>query len=105
ALGPAWAQARPLDGPRLGGPGALPFAGILLTIAFAPLINRRFWHHHYGKLAFVWAALTLAPLAALYGADAALAALSHALLDDYLGFIAFLFSLYVVAGGIVVAGT
>jgi Na+/H+ antiporter NhaD/arsenite permease-like protein len=105
ALMPAGAHAATLDGASLRWPWALPFAGILLTIAFAPLINRRFWHHHYGKLAFVWAALTLAPLAALYGADAAFAALSHALLGDYLGFIAFLFALYVVAGGIVVAGT
>src|SRR5580700_10013799 len=104
-LMPASAHAAALDGASLRWPWALPFAGILLTIAFAPLVNRRFWHHHYGKFAFVWAALTLAPLAALYGADAAFAALSHALLGDYLGFIAFLFALYVVAGGIVISGT
>src|SRR5215813_6367372 len=104
-LMPTAASAATLDGASLRWPWALPFAGILLTIAFAPLVNRRFWHHHYGKLAFVWAALTLTPLAALYGVDAALAALSHALLGDYLGFIAILFALYVVAGGIVVAGT
>ncbi len=104
-LVPASAHAATLDGAALRWPWALPFAGILLTIALAPLVNRRFWHHHYGKFAFVWATLTLAPLAALYGADAALAALSHALLGDYLGFIAILFALYVVAGGIVVAGT
>jgi Na+/H+ antiporter NhaD/arsenite permease-like protein len=102
---PAAADAATLDGASLRWPWALPFAGILLTIAFAPLINRQFWHHHYGKLAFVWAALTLTPLAALYGVDAALGALSHALIGDYLGFIAILFALYVVAGGIVVAGT
>jgi Na+/H+ antiporter NhaD/arsenite permease-like protein len=102
---PAAADAATLDGASLRWPWALPFAGILLTIAFAPLINRRFWHHHYGKFAFVWAALTLTPLAALYGVDTALGALSHALIGDYLGFIAILFALYVVAGGIVVAGT
>src|SRR6202046_3150122 len=104
-LGPASAHAATLDGAALRWPWALPFAGILLTIALAPLVNRRFWHHHYGKFAFVWATLAMAPMAALYGADAALAALSHALLGDYLGFIAILFALYVVAGGIVVAGT
>jgi Na+/H+ antiporter NhaD/arsenite permease-like protein len=104
-LVPASAQATTLDGASLRWPWALPFAGILLTIAFAPLVNRRFWHHHYGKVVFVWAMLTLAPLAMLYGADAALTALSQALLGDYLGFIAVLFALYVVAGGIVVAGT
>jgi Na+/H+ antiporter NhaD/arsenite permease-like protein len=104
-LVPAAAQAATLDGASLSWPWALPFAGILLTIAFGPLLFRRFWHHHYGKLAFVWATLTLAPLAALHGVDTALAGLSHALLDDYLGFIAILFALYVVAGGILVSGT
>jgi Na+/H+ antiporter NhaD/arsenite permease-like protein len=104
-LAPDAAHAAGLDGATLSWPWALPFAGILLTIAFAPLVIRRFWHHHYGKFAFAWAALTLTPLAALRGADSALAALAHALLGDYLGFIAILFALYVVAGGIVVAGT
>jgi Na+/H+ antiporter NhaD/arsenite permease-like protein len=107
---PAMADAATLDGATLEGatlswPWALPFIGILLTIALGPLAFARFWHRHYGKLAFVWAALTLAPLAASRGADAALAALAHALVGDYLGFIAILFALYVVAGGILVAGT
>ena len=47
----------------------------------------------------------MTPLAALYGVDTALAALSHALLGDYLGFIVILFALYVVAGGILISGT
>src|ERR1700689_4115552 len=102
---PGAAQAAALDGATLSWAWELPFVGILLTIAFAPLVIRRVWHHHYGKFAFVWAALTLVPLAALRGVDTALAALAHALLGDYLGFIAILFALYVVAGGIVVSGT
>ena len=102
---PDAAHAAALDGATLNWPWALPFAGILLTIALAPLVIRRIWHHHYGKLAFFWAVLTIVPLAALRGADTALAGLSHALLGDYLGFIAILFALYVVAGGIVVSGT
>jgi hypothetical protein len=105
APGPAHAADTALDGATLSWPWALPFAGILLTIAFAPLLVRRFWHRHYGKLAFVWATLTLAPMAALRDVDTAAAALSHALLADYLGFIAILFALYVVAGGILVTGT
>src|SRR3984885_6253593 len=93
-----------LDGATLYWPWALPFAGILLTIAFAPLLSPAFWHRHYGKLAFAWAALTLTPLAALRGVDVAVAILVHQLLADYLGFIAILFALYVVAGGILVTG-
>jgi Na+/H+ antiporter NhaD/arsenite permease-like protein len=104
-LSPGAAQAATLDGATLNWPWALPFVGILLTIACVPLASRHFWHDHYGKLAFVWATLTLAPMAALRGADTAFAALAHALLGDYLGFIALLFALYVIAGGILITGT
>jgi Na+/H+ antiporter NhaD/arsenite permease-like protein len=102
---PGAASAAGLDGAALHWVWAFPFAGILLSIALGPLLFKSFWHHHYGKFAFVWATLTLAPMAALYGADTALAALVHALLGDYLGFIAILFALYVVAGGILVIGS
>jgi len=102
---PSAAQAADLSGATLSWPWALPFAGILLTIALGPLAFRHFWHGHYGKLAFVWVALTLVPLAALRGIDVGLAALAHAILADYLGFIAILFALYVVAGGILIEGT
>jgi Na+/H+ antiporter NhaD/arsenite permease-like protein len=105
AVLPEPAAAAGLDGATLSWPWALPFAGILLSIAFAPLVLRKLWHRHYGKVAFVWAALALTPLAALRGFDTALAALAHALVGDYLGFIAILFALYVVAGGILLTGT
>ena len=93
-----------LDGTALRWPWALPFIGILLTIATGPLLFPRLWHHHYGKLAFIWSALTLAPLAALHGAPTAFAAFVHAMLAEYLSFIVLLFALYVVAGGILVTG-
>jgi Na+/H+ antiporter NhaD/arsenite permease-like protein len=102
---PSAAHAGDLGGATLSWPWALPFAGILLTIAVGPLAFRLFWHRHYGKLALVWAALTLLPLAALRGVDAGLGALAEAVLADYLGFIAILFALYVVAGGILVETT
>jgi Na+/H+ antiporter NhaD/arsenite permease-like protein len=96
--------ATTLDGTALRWPWALPFAGILLTIAIGPLLFPRFWHRHYGKLAFAWSTLTIAPLAALYGTPVALAAFVHEMLTEYLSFIVLLFSLYVVAGGILVTG-
>src|SRR5262245_30503090 len=101
---PAFA-AEALDGARLAWPWALPFLGLLLTIAAGPLLFPRVWHDHYGKLAFGWSVLTLAPMAALVGTDTALAVLVHALLAEYLSFIVLLFALYVVAGGILVTGT
>ncbi len=103
-LAPATAQATPLDGAALGWPWALPFIGILLAIAIAPLLVPRFWQRHYGKLAFVWAALAVVPLAALYDLPTALAVFLHTMLADYMPFIVLLFALYVVAGGILVTG-
>jgi Na+/H+ antiporter NhaD/arsenite permease-like protein len=98
------ANAAALDGAQLHWPWALPFIGILLTIATGPLLFPRLWHRHYGKLAFAWGTLTLAPMAALYNLPTAIAALVHAFFAEYLSFIVLLFALYVVAGGILVTG-
>jgi Na+/H+ antiporter NhaD/arsenite permease-like protein len=109
--GSAWAlvlipdvalAAPALDGASMGWAWELPFIGILLTIATGPLLFPKFWHDHYGKIALGWSALTLAPLALLRGTPASLAAFVHAILGDYLSFIVVLFTLYVVAGGILV---
>jgi Na+/H+ antiporter NhaD/arsenite permease-like protein len=101
---PATAHAAPLDGAALHWPWALPFIGILMTIAIAPLWVPKLWQRHYGKLAFIWAALAVVPLAALYDLPTALAAFLHTMLADYMSFIVLLFALYVVAGGILVTG-
>jgi Na+/H+ antiporter NhaD/arsenite permease-like protein len=98
------AQAAALDGAPLRWPWALPFVGILLTIATGPLLFPRVWHAHYGKLAFAWAALTLAPMAAIHGTPTAIEALVHAFFSEYLSFIVLLLALYVVAGGILITG-
>jgi Na+/H+ antiporter NhaD/arsenite permease-like protein len=92
----------------MGWAWALPFAGILLSIATGPLLFPKFWHAHYGKIAAAWALLTLAPLAIAFGASSALAAFVHAVLAvlaEYMSFIILLFALYVVAGGILITGT
>jgi len=100
--GPAHAAA--FDGATLRWPWALPFAGILLTIAAGPLLFPRLWHRHYGKLAFMWGTLAIVPIAALFDVPAAVAAFAHAMIGEYASFIVLLFSLYVVAGGILVTG-
>ena len=51
-----------LDGGDLILLWALPFAGILLSIALFPLFAPSIWHHHYGKISAGWAALFLALL-------------------------------------------
>jgi Na+/H+ antiporter NhaD/arsenite permease-like protein len=104
-LAPQAAQAAPaLDGAAMNWPWALPFIGMLLSIATGPLLFPSVWHHHYGKIAFAWAALTLLPLAAAFGVPATLAVFVHVALADYLSFIVLLFALYVVAGGILITG-
>lgn len=104
-LAPQAASAAPtLPGAGMAWPWALPFLGILLSIATGPLLFAHIWHHHYGKIAFAWAALTLLPMGLAFGAPAALAAFVHATLAEYVSFIVLLFSLYVVAGGILVTG-
>lgn len=106
ALAPQAAQAAPsLPGAAMTWPWALPFIGILLSIATGPLLFPKVWHHHYGKIAFGWTALTLVPLGLAFGLPAALAALVHAALAEYLSFIVLLFALYVTAGGILVTGS
>lgn len=51
--GTAWA-ATGLDGTAMSWPWALPFAGLLLSIAAGPLLFPRLWHAHYGKIAALW---------------------------------------------------
>ena len=97
--------ATALDGAAMGWPWALPFVGILLSIATGPLLFPKFWHNHYGKVAIGWALLTLLPIALIHGGPAMLAAFVHAILAHYLSFILLLFVLYTVAGGILVTGT
>jgi Na+/H+ antiporter NhaD/arsenite permease-like protein len=93
-----------LNGAAMSWPWALPFAGLLLSIATGPLLFPRFWHHHYGKVAALWALLTLVPLALSFGSSAAIAGFVHAMFAEYMSFIILLFALYTVAGGLLITG-
>jgi len=93
-----------LDGTTLSWPWSLPFIGVLLSIAAGPLWFPLVWSRHYGKIAAGWSALTLVAIAFAFGAATAIDSFLHAMLLDYMSFIALLFSLYVVAGGILVTG-
>lgn len=101
---PCAAHAADLDGAALAAWWALPFAGLLLSIACLPLLAPHFWHAHFGKIAAAWGLLLLGPLAAAHGMPTAWGTLVHALLAEYLPFIVLLASLYTVAGGICVHG-
>jgi Na+/H+ antiporter NhaD/arsenite permease-like protein len=93
-----------LDGASLGLAWALPFVGILLSIALGPLLVPQFWHHHFGKVAAVWALAFLVPFAMAQGASAVVTPLAEALLHDYIPFVVLLGALFTIAGGILVTG-
>jgi Na+/H+ antiporter NhaD/arsenite permease-like protein len=101
---PQAACAATLDGAAMTWPFALPFAGLLLSIALGPLLFPKLWHAHYGKIAAAWSAATLASIAWFAGGQVMFATLAHAMLGEYLSFIVLLFALYTVAGGILVSG-
>jgi Na+/H+ antiporter NhaD/arsenite permease-like protein len=84
---------------------AIPFLGLLLTIAVVPQLAPRLWHRHYGTLALGWALAFLLPEAALHGAGAAVAELLETAIFEYLPFALLLGSLFIVAGGLRVTGT
>src|SRR5262245_65815619 len=86
-----------LDGAAMSWPWALPFIGILLSIAGGRVLFPRVWHHHYGKIAAAWAMLALLAIAGAFSPSAAVASLVQAVLADYLYSILVLLPLYMVA--------
>jgi Na+/H+ antiporter NhaD/arsenite permease-like protein len=98
------AEAHELPGETMSLWWALPFAGLLLSIATGPLLFHRVWEHHYGKITLFWAALVVVPLAVAFGMPSATEAVLHALLTEYMSFIILLFALFTISGGILVAG-
>jgi Na+/H+ antiporter NhaD/arsenite permease-like protein len=100
----ATAAASHLDGAALGPIWAIPFAGLLLSIALLPLAAPHFWEHHFGKVAAFWVLALLLPCVVFFGAVRAAAEVLHTLLLDYVPFILLLFTLFVVAGGISISG-
>ena len=101
---PLDASAATLNGAALSPLWALPFAGILLSIAIAPLVAPHAWHSHYGKISAAWALAFLVPFAIVFGAQAAFATFVHAMLEEYVPFIILLTALFTVAGGICLNG-
>ncbi len=80
---------------------ALPFAGMLLSIALFPLLAPSFWHHHFKKIAIGWAFVLAAPWLVQFG-TLGLFVLLEVLLLDYVPFLILLWGLYTVSGGIMI---
>ncbi len=90
-------------GTRLPLWSVIPFIGILLSIALFPLLAPHFWHHHFGKVSTFWALLFALPFLLAFKGEGI-----HQILEiyliDYIPFIILLWSLFTVAGGILVRG-
>lgn len=84
---------------------AVPFAGLLLSIALGPLVAPHLWHRHYGKLAAFWTFGFLLPDAIHRGVRPMLATLTGVVLEEYLPFILLLAALFTIAGGLHIKGT
>ncbi len=94
----------------------LPFVALLLAIAILPLLRRthHWWEHNSNKL-LVAGLLGLLTLGYYWlrghgvhgtepGLETVKGVLKHALVDEYFPFLTLLFSLYVIAGGVIVRG-
>lgn len=104
AAWPLASHAATVDGATLSPFWALPFAGMLLSIAIFPLIAAHVWHRHFGKVSVTWALAFLIPFALNFGPQAALATFVHAMLEEYIPFIVLLTALFTIAGGICLHG-
>ncbi len=91
-----------LDGANLTLWWAMPFAGLLLSLALGPILIPQTWHHHYGKISALWAGSVITSL--LYNQH--LMSVNHlilaTMLHDYVPFICLIGALYIISGGIAV---
>jgi Na+/H+ antiporter NhaD/arsenite permease-like protein len=96
-------QAAEHLGGRLPPWSAIPFGGLLLSIALVPLVSPRAWHLHYKAITAFWATAFAAPF--VFGQGLlAFHVLAKALLTDYVPFVILLWALYTVSGGILLTG-
>ena len=82
---------------------AIPFVGILLSIALGPLVAPHFWHHHFPKVSAFWALLFAVPFL-IWNPAEAVQEILHIYLVDYIPFIILLWGLFTISGGIYVGG-
>ena len=82
---------------------ALPFVGMLLSIALLPLVAPSFWHHHYPKVTAGWALVLLVPFLLVHP-EAGWEAVAHTTIVDYVPFLILISTLFTIGGGIHVRG-
>ena len=94
-----------VDGAHLSIIWAVPFIGILLSIAVFPLVTPHFWHHHFGKVSTFWAIILIIPFIIFQGLSVTVYELLHVSLLEYIPFIILLLALFTISGGVRVTGS
>ena len=101
----AFAAAPGMPGAELSLLWTLPFVGMLLSIAFAPLLVPRFWHDHFGKVAIFWSLTFILPCFLVFGMATGTYHVWQIMIEKYFPYTILLLALFVVAGGVRVTGT
>jgi Na+/H+ antiporter NhaD/arsenite permease-like protein len=83
---------------------AVPFVGLILSLAILQAVAPDLWHKHERKIVAAWALATLVILGVSSGWGTVGATLIETALKDYVPFIILISALYVVAGGIRIVG-
>ncbi|MCX8655239.1 sodium:proton antiporter [Gilliamella sp. B2840] len=94
--------ASDFNGDQLSLVWAVPFIGILLSIALCPLFLVRLWHYHYGKIIIFWTTLFMVSAIFSFGMQTTINLTSHAILEEYIPFIVLLLALFTVSGGVLI---
>lgn len=93
-----------LNGAGLSPLWALPFVGIILSIALMPNLLPNFWKNHFGKVSYFWIIAVLAGIAISEGIGVSAHSLFGVMFDQFLPFIALLIALYTITGSIRLRG-
>jgi Na+/H+ antiporter NhaD/arsenite permease-like protein len=93
-----------LDGARLSPLWALPFLGIILSIAILPKVTPVFWGMHYGKIALCWSLIVLVGVGISQGFTVPIHSILSVTFDQFLPFIFLLLALFTITGGIKLHG-
>ena len=79
---------------------AIPFVGILLSIALGPTLVPKLWHSHYFKIALGWIALCTISLFWRFDSLIVIEAFHHTILHDYFPFVILIGALFIITSGI-----
>lgn len=93
-----------LDGATLSPLWALPFLGIILSIALLPNLFPNFWKNNYGKVSLGWIIIVLVGIAVSKGVGVSFHSLLSVMFDQFLPFIMLLIALYTITGSIRLRG-